>query len=190
MIIPICSFDAKTGILCPVCEAKLKDGRISKTDVAVSGALARYAEKSRELDSLTLFKSRSSEHDFLLEVNEAAVAALRSEPVRSELERLVGGRVWVTTAGSSDRRLIEDLVYPLTISQLSTLWLPDGSRVSRAVLSPSGRTTRGRLAASQRLAKAARGINLLVEHEGRGFESEGAPFPRYAEAIPVAGAGR
>lgn len=190
MIIPICSFDAKTGLLCPVCEAKLKDGRISSADVAASKALAQYAEHSKELDSVTLFKSHNSERDFLLEVNEAAIPVLRSEAVRSGLERLIGGRIWVTATASSNRRLIEDLVHPLTISELSTLWLPDGSRVSKVIVGPHGRIVGARLRAAQRLAKVSRGIDLLVEPELREYRSEGTPFQRQTPAILVTGGGR
>lgn len=188
LIIPICSFDAKTGLLCPVCEAKLRDGRISSADVAVSGALARYAERSRAIDSVTLFKSHNSERDFLLEVNEAAVAILRGEPVKSELERSLGGRIWATALASSNRRLIEDLVHPLTMSELSTLWLPDGSKVSKVIVIPPRRIAGARLRAAQRLAKVSRGIDLLVDHGVS--EHHEAVSQSTSETIPVVGVAR
>lgn len=163
--IPICNFDAKTGILCSICQTKLSNGRITETDVRVSKALALYAEHSRELESVVLTRSYNVERDFLLEVNEPGVNILRKESVRSGLERELGGRLWITSDASSNKRLIEDLLYPLIISELSTLWLPDGTRVSKAYVGRIGRRAEARLGAVQKLAKVARGIDLLVDYE-------------------------
>ena len=189
LILPVCSFDAKAGLLCPVCEAKLKEGRITSADVLASRALVRYAEHSRALESVALFHSYSADGDFLLEVNESAVPVLRSEPVKAELERLIGGRFWVTASASSNRRLVEDLMHPLTVSQMSTLWLPDGSKVSKVVVSPERRIGGRRLTAVQKLAKAARGIDLLIDQATREHGSD-APFEGRAEAVSVAALAR
>ncbi len=188
--IPVCNFDAKTGILCSICQAKLDSGQVTEADVRVSKALAQYAEHSRELDSAVLIRSYSVGKDYLLEVNEPTIPVLRKDPISSELERTLGGRLWVTGPASSSKRFIEDLLYPLTVSELSTLWLPDGTRVSKAYVGRVGRRAASRLDAVQKLAKTARGIDLLVNYEAlRSSRSHGQEKNRVpiAEVAGVAG---
>lgn len=163
--IPICNFDAKTGILCSICQAKLSNGQVTDGDIQVSKALTQYAEHSRELDSVVLIRSYNVGRDYLVEVNEPGIPILRKESVRSEVERNLGGQLWVTGTARSNKRLIEDLLYPLAISELSTLWLPDGSKLSKVFVGQIGRRAAARLDAVQKLAKVARGIDLLVDYE-------------------------
>lgn len=169
--IPICSFDAKTGLLCPSCQTKMDTGRISLADVQVSKVLVALSERLRTtnkeghhlLDSVSLIKSWEVEGDYLLEVRAGGLTALRDDLVHDELERTLRGRVWVTGTASSNRQFIEDLTYPSTIAALSTLWLPDGTKVSKAIIESGSGKMNKRLEVVRRLAKAARGVDLLLE---------------------------
>lgn len=176
--IPICSFDAKTGLLCPICEAKAKRGEISEADVEVSKALVQLAGRSKDLDSVSLVRSHKVGRDYLLEVNAPALLLLRDNELKSELERSLDGRIWATGSSSSDRQLVEDLVHPFTLTSMSTLWLPDGSKVSKATLVSAGRRLGWRLGTAQKLVKAARGMDLIIDYEPsqypyRGLHSDG-----------------
>ena len=53
---PICSFDARTGVLCPKCNARLKTGQLSSTDVEVAIKLTKAAAKNPEIDKMSLVK--------------------------------------------------------------------------------------------------------------------------------------
>ena len=46
---PICSFDAKSGILCGTCENKVKNGSLTKGDVEVSIASFEVLGHTKEL---------------------------------------------------------------------------------------------------------------------------------------------
>ena len=52
--LPICNFDAKTGILCANCEARLRKGEISRADIEASKAVAHLSEKLMELNRVAL----------------------------------------------------------------------------------------------------------------------------------------
>ncbi|MGH9980858.1 MAG: hypothetical protein ACRD6U_04805 [Nitrososphaeraceae archaeon] len=43
---PICSFDAKTEILCSKCESKLKSGHLSIGDIEAAMKLTKLADKN------------------------------------------------------------------------------------------------------------------------------------------------
>ena len=45
--IPICAFDAKTGILCAKCQAKLTAGQITEADIQVSRAWSSSQRRFR-----------------------------------------------------------------------------------------------------------------------------------------------
>lgn len=188
--IPICVFDAKTGLLCPICAGKLRNGQITESDILASKALALYGEHSRELDSVIMSKGHDVDKDFLMEVDEPSIPLLRSEHIRSGLERLLGGRLWVTGANTSNRGFIEDLLHPIAISELSTVWLPDGAKVSKVVVAAAGRKVDTRLSAAQKLARAARGIDLLVERRVSNEQRVDWPAGGTAEAPSVVGVAR
>jgi hypothetical protein len=63
---PICSFDAKTGVLCSQCENKLKSGILRATDIEGAMKLSKISLKHHELDKFTLVGSRKVNDEFIL----------------------------------------------------------------------------------------------------------------------------
>ena len=51
---PICSFDAKTEILCSKCESKLKSGHLSIGDIEAAMKLTKLVDKNNIIDKFTL----------------------------------------------------------------------------------------------------------------------------------------
>ena len=60
---PICTFDAKTGILCNLCESKLSSGQITESDVKGSMILTKLAQKIPEIDKITSSNSKEIDDD-------------------------------------------------------------------------------------------------------------------------------
>ena len=81
------------------------------------------------------------------------------------LEELLGGTVWLARASSSDREFIEDLLHPVKVLALGTVWLPDGTKLAKAI----GRRQDGRRSHSlelvKRIAKEVRGVDVVVESD-------------------------
>jgi transcription antitermination factor NusA-like protein len=165
--IPICTFDAKTGILCSKCQSKLIGGQISEADIEVSRALVKLAEKTSELNKITLLKSHRVDGNYVLEVEQQDSSIFRSKPeIKSSLEEILKGRVWVITASTSDRRFLEDLFYPIRILTVNTVWLPDGSKLTKVII-PGRRVEKllRETEALKKIVKTVRGIELMVEFE-------------------------
>ena len=164
---PICSFCAKTGILCPNCEAKLRAGHISKADVMVSVQLTKLAEKLPELDRVTLVRALDIDRGYVLVLKAGDLATLRRESqtikrIESELQK----KVWFIEGEASDRKMLEDLFYPIKIVTVNMVWLPDGSKLTKAII--LGRKTEKfplDIDQVKRVVKEVRGIDLLVEFE-------------------------
>ena len=165
--IPICAFDAKTGILCAKCQAKLTAGQITEADIQVSKALVKLAEKIPDVNKMTLLRSFQVDGNFVLEVEQADAAIVRSKPeVKQKLEEQLKGKVWVIASSNSDRRFLEDLFYPIRLLTVNTVWLPDGSKLTKAII-PGRRVERlaGEIEILKKIVKQVKGIELMVEFE-------------------------
>jgi transcription antitermination factor NusA-like protein len=164
---PICSFDAKTGILCPKCEAKLRGGHISELDVEASIKLTKLAEKLPELEKVSLIRAQAVDGVYVLTFAAGNLSILRSKPsITKSIEEAMGGKTIIIEAESSDRKFLEDLFYPIRIVTVNVVWLPDGSKLTKVII-PGRRTERFPLDIEliKKVVKAVRNIDLLVEFE-------------------------
>jgi transcription antitermination factor NusA-like protein len=165
--LPICNFDAKTGMLCANCEARLRRGEISKADVEASKAVVGLVDRITEFGKVTLKRAFEVGGAYVLEFEQQDIAALRSNPsVYTELELTLKGKVWVVGAGGTDRKFLEDIFFPAKVLTVNTVWLPDGGKKTKVIV-PARRSER-RIGDFDKLREAvrqARGIELLVETE-------------------------
>jgi transcription antitermination factor NusA-like protein len=164
---PICSFDAKTGVLCSKCEERLRSKDLTEDEVHASIVLTRLAQRYSEVDKITLVTAFKVEADFVLVMRGSDLQLIRThEAIRAETARQFGARVWMVESDSSDRRFIENLLYPRRVLSVNLIWLPDGNKLTRAILD-SNRTSdlENDLYKIQRIAKKIKDIELLVEHK-------------------------
>jgi hypothetical protein len=165
--VPICTFDAKTGILCGNCEAKLRSGKITQADVEASKAVVALADKIPEVSRFTLHRAWSVGGDYVLELDARNLQTVRSEPeILAGLASTLGGRAWTVAAGTGDRKFLDDLFFPIRILTVNTVWMADGSRVSKVIV--TGKRGEGFLSNLQRLrnvVKHVKGIELIIETE-------------------------
>ncbi|MGP8125116.1 MAG: hypothetical protein ACLQEQ_04505 [Nitrososphaerales archaeon] len=165
--LPICNFDAKTGILCANCESRLRRGEISPAEVEASKAVVGLVDRIPELGKVTLKRAFEAGGAYVLEFEQQDVGAIRSNPaVYSELEGALKGKVWIVGAGGSDRKFLEEIFYPAKVLTVNTVWLPDGGKKTKVIV-PARRSER-RIGDFDKLRDAvrlARGIELLVETE-------------------------
>jgi len=164
---PICAFCAKTGVLCPKCETKLKSGHIGKSDVEISVRLTKLADKLPDLDKVTLIRALDLGGEYIFVVTAGDPHILRKNPqTMKKIESELQGKVWLIEGDASDRKMLEDLFYPIRIATVNVVWLPDGSKITKVVI--SGRKTE-RLPLDikkvKRIVKEVREIDLLVEFE-------------------------
>lgn len=131
--LPICNFDAKTGMLCANCESRLHRGEISKADVEASKAVVMLADKLPELGRVTLKRAFEVGGAYVLEFERQDLAAIRSNSsIYAELEGALQGKVWVVAAGSSDRKFLEDIFFPAKVLTVNTVWLRTVARRQRS----------------------------------------------------------
>ena len=163
---PICSFDAKTGVLCAKCEEKLHAGQISQDDVDASVKLTKMASKSQDIDRFTLAKGAKVDSDFILVLRSPDVLAVRSNSLLAErIEGEFQQKVWFLDSEASERGFIEGLFHPAKVLSVNQFWLPDG-KVTKVIL--AGRAAGQRkvdIEKVQKIARVVKNMELLVEFE-------------------------
>ena len=155
------------GVLCPMCETKLRSGQITRTDVDVSIKLTKAAEKSPDIGKMSLSRAIQVDGDYVLVLEPGSLAPLRRDPQLSKnLQNILGGKVWMTEADTTDRKELEDLFFPVRVANVNTVWLPDGSKLTRVVI-PGKKTERFPHDTEMitRILKETREMDLMVEFE-------------------------
>jgi transcription antitermination factor NusA-like protein len=164
---PICSFDARMGVLCPKCDAKLRSGQLTKTDVDISIKLTKAAERSPDIAKMSLTKAVQVDGDYVLVVEPGSLAPLRrDQSLQRTLQGILGGKVWLTESNTTDRKELEDLFFPVRVANVNTAWLPDGSKLTKVVI--SGKKTDRFPHDTEmitRILKETREMELMVEFE-------------------------
>jgi len=161
---PICSFDAKSGVLCRTCEAKLKSGTITQDDIDAAKKLINLADRNQEINKFTLVRSARVNGDFVLVLRGYDVSVLRgNQDLVNKIEKEMGQKVWFVETEASDRRFIENLFHPIKVLSVNFFWLPEANKLTKVVLSDDPKHAQFNLEKIQKIAKAVRNIELLVE---------------------------
>ena len=169
MRLPICIFDAKTGVLCPKCESRLKNGELSKIDVECSIKLIKLSDKNQDIDKLNLIGSQKIDGDYVLILKDSNVSHINSnEKLISSIEKEFNGKVWFVEANSSVRKILENLFFPIRILKTNMIWLPDGNQVTQVTIeSKDYEKFFSIIEKVKKIVNVVRNIELVVEISGR-----------------------
>lgn len=165
MRLPICIFDAKTGVLCPKCESRLKNGELSKIDVECSIKLIKLSNKNQDIDKLNLIGSQKIDEDYVLILKDSNVSHINSnDKLISSIAKEFNGKVWFVEANSSVRKILENLFFPIRILKTNMIWLPDGNQVTQVTIeSKDYEKFFSIIEKIKRIVNAVRNIELVVE---------------------------
>jgi len=159
----------KSGILCPKCEERLKRGQISQLDLKVIKLLSELERSYPILQEVHFHKAAEVGENLAIMVDRrdiGKVVGLEGRIIRAISEQAGGKKIKVLGYGGDDRQFLEELFSPLSILTINTVWLPDGSTETKAIL--QGRTPRHMpvdLEVAKLLAKEIQGLTLRVEFE-------------------------
>jgi transcription antitermination factor NusA-like protein len=162
-------FDAKTGILCSKCDAKLNSGQLNQAAVFSSIKLAKLAEKDQEISKFTLVGSHKVDDDYILFLRTSDIITIRSNP--AIVQKFAGefnANIWFVEAEGTDRRFMENLFYPRRVLNMNLIWLPDGNKLTRVVVNQESVKRSSMLLDVEKIrkvAKAVKKIELIVEIE-------------------------
>ena len=168
MKIPICTFDAKTGILCAKCESKLKLGQLKQADVEGAIKLTKLADRNQDVNKFTMTGAAKVDGDFVLILRGSDISILRSNTILpTKFEHEFQSKVWFVEAEATDKRFIENLFFPTKVLTVNLIWLPDGSKLTRVQIASKSNNSESKdtIEKIKKIAKEIRNIELLVESE-------------------------
>ncbi len=162
------NFCVKSGIFCQRCEEKLKTGRISDLDVRIIRTITEMEKENPPLQEVTFHKAVEAGDIMALMVDRKGMDAFLSSGARlaKTLGDRVGKRVRVLSFGGDERDFLEELFTPFSILTINTVWLPDGSRETKVILTGRRpRYSRVDFEVVKKLARELKGLTLRIEFE-------------------------
>jgi len=165
----LCSFCVKSGILCPRCQERMDKGKVTQLDLKVIRLLSELEKRFPTLQEIRFHKAVEVGETLAIMVDRKDVGKIIDEEgkiPRAISEQVGGKRIKILGYGGDERGLMEELLAPMSILTINTVWLPDGSRETKTIL--QGRTPRHMpvdLDAVKQLAKEIQGITLRIEFE-------------------------
>lgn len=129
MKLPICYFDAKTKILCPLCKKKLESGEISELDVNLAHDLIELEEK--EFPQL-----KKAEFHKAFKIGDVVFILVKGSPEISEtvwrrlarrLSKMNYGRVRIIEKSGELKQIIQKIIYPARMIGINIVYYPDGT---------------------------------------------------------------
>jgi transcription antitermination factor NusA-like protein len=132
----LCSFCLKSGILCQKCSARVKSGEITELDLKIARLLLSLEDKYPSLQNVCFYKAVDAGKTLALIVGSGDVSRLLG--YGGKIIRAIGDEtgknIRILEQGGDERKFLEDLLAPLSIVTINTIWLPDGSTETRAIL--------------------------------------------------------
>jgi transcription antitermination factor NusA-like protein len=139
-------------------------GSISQDDVDASIKLIRLADRNQEINKFTLVRGTRVNGEFILVLRGHDISAIRSDvELAKKIEKEMGQKVWFVETEASDRRFIESLFHPMKVLSVNFFWLPESNKLTKVIIAGEAESAEIDLEKIQRIAKAVRNIELLVE---------------------------
>jgi transcription antitermination factor NusA-like protein len=139
------------------------------THADVDGAIkiSRLAERNQDINRFTMIRASKVDDDFILSLRGSDISVLRTNSSLIEkFEDEFQNKVWFVEAEATDRRFIENLFFPAKVLTVNLIWLPDGSKSTKVIISTRNKPQlQLNVEKIKKIAKEIRNIELLVEFE-------------------------
>ena len=156
-------------MLCAKCETKLRSGQLTDADIEGAIKITKLAERNQDISKFTMTSASKVDADFIIALSGSDISTIRSNPtLLKKFEDEFQSKVWFVEAQATDKRFIENLFFPIKVLAVNILWLPDGSKLTKAIISTSGKIEpqqHPNVEKIKQIAKKIRNIELLVEFE-------------------------
>ena len=162
----LCNFCLKSGILCSKCQTKVKSGQISETYLEIARLILSLEEKYPPLQEVYFHNAVEADDVLALIVGRGDVARLLGfgGKIIKAIGEKTGKTIRILEHSVDDRKFIEDLLAPLAVLTINTIWLPDGTTETRVILRRRGRRPLPiDVKAMKQIAKKVRDMVLRVE---------------------------
>lgn len=137
MELPICSFDLKSGILCPRCEEKILRGLYDELDIKIMKIFIELEKELPKLAKTGYVKTVDVSDTVYIILKEDTLKYIDQDTLyllRKKLKEKLDKKIKIIEDDKNISRFIEKLVAPARIITINKIWLPDGSEEMRVIL--------------------------------------------------------
>ena len=124
MKLPICLIDAQTNTLCRKCNQLLREGKISDMDIEISKILLDLSKTEREIKNIAFYSAIELDEVVLIITRHQDVPILSRNEVLDKINRFVHKEVRFLERTKDPKKLVESLIHPIPVLNVSTLYLP------------------------------------------------------------------
>lgn len=127
MKLPICVIDAQTNTLCRKCKQLYRDGKISDIDIEISKIIIDASKSNKNLKNISFYSSYELSDVVMIITRKQDIDILSSSEIVDKIKQNTHKEVRFLEKTNDPRKLIESLLDPVPIINLSTLYIPPHS---------------------------------------------------------------
>ena len=130
MKLPICVFDAKTGMLCSNCKVKLENGEITKSDIEISKILVKNST-SKTLQKSKFYNSIDTPNLVIIIGDSSLKDALQAKQLEDAIKKVTAKPFEVVIKEGTLKDTITSLFAPVEVYGIDEIFVPDGTKEIR-----------------------------------------------------------
>ena len=164
----LCKICQLTGVLCASCDRKLKKGEISQLDVDVSGFLGQSTKNKKEFENIKFLNAFYIDDYIILFFPKGDIRKLLrlGRGLLDEMKTKFRANIMAVEYHHNLREFIEGLFYPVSVTAINVIWLPDGSMETRIILGK--RISKRKANIANKITKKVKNVEVKVEYIKRG----------------------
>jgi transcription antitermination factor NusA-like protein len=122
--LPICLIDAQTNTLCRKCKQLYREGKINDIDIKLSKHLLELSKGNKNLKDIAFYSSFELEDVIIIVTRKQDVPLLSDSSILGKLKQSVNKEIRFLERTNDPKKLVESLLYPIPVINVSTLYLP------------------------------------------------------------------
>jgi len=130
MKLPICVFDAKTGMLCSNCKAKLENDEITPSDVEICKVLVKNST-NKTIQKSKFYNSIDTPNLTIIIGDSALKEGLQNKQIGDAIKRLSNKNFEVVVKEGTLKDTLTSLFAPVEVFGIDEIFVPDGTREIR-----------------------------------------------------------
>ena len=124
MKLPICVIDAQTNTLCRKCKQLYREGKISDIDIEISKIIIDASKSSKDLKGISFYSSYELSDVVMIITRKQDIALLSSPEIVDKIKQNTQKEVRFLEKTNNPKKLVESLLDPVPIVNVTTLYLP------------------------------------------------------------------
>ncbi len=127
---PLCSICLKNyPLICGNCQEKISEGEVSEVDVKVARVLVNLEDLFPSIKDVTFKRVIETNGLIIVLVDKGDVRRIlgSSRRILRELEKELNTKVRIVEESRNPQNILRDLIRPVRILGVNTIWLPDNS---------------------------------------------------------------